>query len=266
MVLSHRAGLSGVRAPLTPADIYDWPKMTTVLAEAEPLWEPGSTAGYHAITWGFLVGELVRRVTGHSIGQFLSKEIAGPLRADFAIGIDDNLANPIADLIPPKGPPAQTLAEPSEILRLTLGNPTIEAHRANDRDWRKAEIPAANGHGNAEGLARIYGALANGGRLDDFTLMTSATIRRATREVFRGVDMNLGTETRWSLGGFYLNNIARWYGPNDESFGHSGWGGSSGYADPKAKLGVGYVANQMDTNLQGDPRSTRLIAAIYDCL
>ena len=118
----------------------------------------------------------------------------------------------------------------------------------------------------AKDFARLYSMLANGGRWHASTLVAPAAIARATKEIFRGVDINLGKVIGWSAGGFFLNNDLHWYGPNAEAFGHSGWGGSYGFADPKQHVGVGYVPNQMDTNLQGDPRAMRLIEALYDCL
>jgi len=266
-LLSHKGGLSGLREPTTIDDVCNVPVLVQRLEAAEPLWEPGTISGYHAITWGHLAGELVRRISGKSIGAYLRDELAGPLGADLFIGLKkDNPNNPIAEMIRAPGVQTQTLAEMSEILKLTLGNPVIEAEVANEARWQESEIPAANGQGNGEGLARLYAMLANGGNFNGRAYMSSSAIARATKEVFRGVDMNLGKEIGWGAGGFFLNNDLKWYGPNDEAFGHSGWGGSYGFADPKANVGVGYVPNQMDTNLQGDPRAMRLIEALYACL
>ena len=266
-LLSHKGGLSGLREPTTIDDVCNVPVLVRRLEAAEPLWEPGKISGYHAITWGHLAGELVRRISGKSIGTFLRDELAGPLGADLFIGVKkDNPNNPIAEMIRAPGVQTQTLAEMSEILKLTLGNPVIEAEVANEARWQESEIPAANGQGNGEGLARLYAMLANGGNFKGRAYISSTAIAHATKEVFRGVDMNLGKEIGWGAGGFFLNNDLKWYGPNDEAFGHSGWGGSYGFADPVAKVGVGYVPNQMDTNLQGDPRAMRLIEALYACL
>jgi CubicO group peptidase (beta-lactamase class C family) len=266
-LLAHQAGLSGLREPTTMADVCSWPTMVARLEAAAPLWPPGSTSGYHPLTWGFLAGELVRRISGKSIGTFLRDELAGPIGADLFFGLKaDNGANLIAEMIRASGEQTQTFAEMSEILKLSLGNPPIEAEVANEPRWQEAEIPAANGQGNGEGLARLYTIFANGGKFQGKSFLSPEAIARATKEKFRGVDMNLGKEAGWSDGGFFLNNQWRWYGPNDEAFGHSGWGGSYGFADPKQHVSVGYVPNQMDTNLQGDPRAMRLIAALYACL
>jgi CubicO group peptidase (beta-lactamase class C family) len=266
-LLSHQAGLSGLREPTTIDDICNWPVMIRKLEQAAPLWEPGTVSGYHAITWGFLAGELIRRVSGKSAGQFLREEFADRIGADLFIGLSkDNKSNPIAEQIKASGEQTQTLAEMSEILKLTLSNPVIQAEVANERRWQEAEIPAANGQGNAEGLARLYSIFANEGRFGGRTFLLPEAIARATKEVFRDVDINLGKVIGWSAGGFFLNNEWRWYGPNDGAFGQSGWGGSYGFADPEQHVSVGYVPNQMDTNLQGDPRAMRLIAALYDCM
>lgn len=265
-LLSHQGGLSGLRETTTITDLCNWNTMVDRLAAAEPLWEPGTAAGYHAITWGFLAGEIVRRVSGKSIGTFLRDEVAGPISADIFIGLKQDGGRPIAEMLKARGEQTQTFAEMTEILKLTLGNPLIEAEIANDRHWQAAEIPAANGQGNAEGLARLYSPFATDGTFEGTRLLPPSAITSATREMFYGVDINLGKALGWSASGFFVRNEWRWFGPNPEAFGHSGWGGSFGFADPKQGLSVAYVPNQMDTNLQGDPRALRLVNALYECL
>jgi len=265
LLLSHQAGLSGLRAPCTIEDLYDWDLMVERLAAETPLWAPGSVAGYHAITWGFLVGELVRRIDGRSIGAFLREELCAPLEADVFIGVPEDQDSRVAQIVKPRVAPVQSLAEMTEILRLTLGNPTIEAEVPNNRAWRAAEIPAANGSANAMGLARLYAPLANGGRWRGKEYYTPEALARATAHRFVGVDINLGVEIRWSAG-FFGNNPQRWYGPNDAAFGHSGWGGSCAFADPVSGLAVAFAMNQMDANLHGDPRTIRLMDALYACV
>jgi CubicO group peptidase (beta-lactamase class C family) len=267
MALSHQAGLSGLRAPLTIEDLFDWDRITSLIAAASPLWEPGSAAGYHAITWGFLAGEIVRRVTGGTtLGTFLQTEVAAPVGAQFHIGTPEALAPTVAEMIAPRGEPVQTLAEMTEILKLTLGNPLIEAQVANRRDFQAAELAALNGTGNARGIARLYAPLARDGKYAGRQILDPGAIRRAIDPQFEGIDMNLGTNVRWGAAGFFGNNPSQWYGPNAGAFGHSGWGGSMGYADPAARVSVGYVLNQMDANLHGDPRSMRLVDALYRSL
>jgi len=267
MALSHQGGLSGLRTPLTIDDLFDWDRITGLIAAAAPLWEPGSVAGYHAITWGFLAGELVRRVTGGmTLRAFLQEEVAGPLDAQFHVGTPEALFPSVAEMIAPRGEPVQSLAEMTEILELTLGNPLIEAEVANRRDFQVAELAALNGTGNARAIARLYAPFALGGNYSGRAVLSADAIRRAVAPQFVGIDMNLGTDIRWGAAGFFGNNPRQWYGPNAAAFGHSGWGGSMGYADPEARVSVGYVLNQMDANLHGDPRSMRLVAALYQSL
>lgn len=265
-LLSHQAGLSGVREPIAFTDLYDWDRMVGILERAEPLWPPNAKAGYHAITWGFLAGELVRRIDGRSIGQFLAEELTSKLGADYVIGVAQADDARVAEMIPAP-PPAteEPRRELPEILRLTLANPIMDPMAANQRAFRAAELPALNGTGTALGLARIYAPLANDGAFGARQIYAPGAVARAARRRFSGVDMVLGVEVNWRAG-FYGNNQSNWYGPNPESIGHSGWGGSMGFADPVTGLSVGYVPNQMDSNLNGDPRSLRLVAALYECL
>jgi CubicO group peptidase (beta-lactamase class C family) len=256
-LLSHQAGLSGLRETLTVEDLFDQEKMATLLAHAEPLWAPGSTAGYHALTWGHLVAQIVRLTTGMSIGRFLQQEIAVPLEAQFFLGLQPS--QPVANMIAPPGTAHQTQAELSEIVRLTLLNPPVDPLIANRTDFRAAELPALGGAGSAHGIATIYNALLGG------PLFPAGAFERACHVRFAGVDINLGVPVRWGAG-FYGNNVRRWYGPNDSAFGHSGWGGSIGYADPDQRLAIGFVVNQMDADLNGDPRAVRLVDAVQRCL
>jgi CubicO group peptidase (beta-lactamase class C family) len=265
MLLSHRAGLSGLREPVSVEDLFDWDLMVDRLARAEPLWTPGPVAGYHAITWGYLAGELVRRIDGRSLGAFLRGELCEPLAADVFIGLPEAEDHRFAEIAKPLGEQTQSLAEMTEILKLTLGNPVIEGEVPNRHDWRAAEIPAAGGCANALGLARLFAPLANDGVFQDRRYYAPGAVARATRERFNGVDMNLGVQVRWGAG-FFGNNPQRWYGPDDTAWGHSGWGGSCAFFDPTRKLAVAFAMNQMDANLHGDPRTVRLVNALYNCL
>jgi len=264
-MLSHQAGLSGVRTKLSLEDLFDHDKVARILAAAEPLWPPGTQAGYHAITWGFLVNELVRRVDGRTIGKFLRDEWARPLGADVFIGLPEEEDHRVAEMLPPLGEPTQSLAEPTELLKLTLLNPLIEPRVPNRRDWRAAELPSMNGTTNALALARLFGAFALDGTFEGRRWMPAGAVARASHPRWDGVDVNIGIRVRWGAG-FYNNNDYRWYGPNVAAFGHSGWGGSCVFADPLSQLTVAYVPNRMDANLQGDPRSIRIVNAIYDCI
>ncbi len=263
-LLSHQGGLPGFTEPTTVEDFYDWDRVCRRLARQAPMWAPGTKNSYHAMTYGFLAGELVRRVAKNNIGRFVQDEIAKPLGADVFIGLADALEPRVATQLAPKvqmdlaamGLPAEAMA--------ALTNPAVEPQTPNSRAWRAAEVPAANGHATAAGLARIYGALADGGALDGVRLISADGIARMTEVQTRRADLMLGFEPCWAMG-FTTNKIGV-YGPNPRAFGHSGWGGSFGCADPDAKIGIGYVMNQMGADLVGDPRASGLCAAIFSCL
>jgi CubicO group peptidase (beta-lactamase class C family) len=178
-LMSHTAGLAGWTEPVTVEDLYDWDKVTALLAAQEPWWQPGTASGYHALTQGFLVGEVVRRVTGQSLGQFFAKEVAGPLGADFHIGLDAAYDDRVATLVPPPSLRDQIGALPAESLaRRLFSNPWLDATETRDRAWRVAEIPAANGHGNARSVAAVQSVLAGGGTTRGVRLLSEAGCNR----------------------------------------------------------------------------------------
>jgi CubicO group peptidase (beta-lactamase class C family) len=263
-LLSHQAGLPGFAEPTTVDDFYDWNRITARLARQPAMWEPGTQNSYHAMTYGFLAGELIRRVSGKTVGAFVRDEIACPLDADVHIGLGEELEARVATQLRPRiqvdiaamGLPPEAMA--------ALTNPVVEPDVANARAWRAAEVPAANGQATAAGLARMYGALANGGVLDDTRLISADGIAAMTEVQTRRVDLMLGIEPWWAMG-FATNRIGV-YGPNPRTFGHTGWGGSFGCADPDANIGIGYTVNQMGVDLVGDPRSNGLCQAIFSCL
>jgi CubicO group peptidase (beta-lactamase class C family) len=265
-LLSHQAGLCGFREANTAADYYDQDLMAQRLAAMKPWWEPGTANGYHAITFGFLAAELVRRITGTTLGKFFDHEVADEVGADIYIGLPADDDERVAELIAPTTPPAATTApdENVEIIRAATGNPALDPEIPNDPAWRRAEIPAANAHAGARGLAQVYGVLACGGESHGRFLLKQDILAEATRERCHRRDLVLGLPIRWSAG--WALNMAPTYGPNPEAFGHSGWGGSMAFADPTTRIGVGYTMNQMQANLVGDPRTLRLIEATYQCL
>ena len=270
-LLSHRAGLPAVRKQL-PMDAYsNWPVMCAALAAQEPWWEPGTKHGYHAITFGYLIGEVIRRITGKTIGTYLRDEIAAPLKLDIHIGVDASSDPRIAELVgaPPPAPGkadqiATMSADPESMMYKAIANPrpVIDPALVNSRAWRGAEIPAANGHATARALATLYGALACGGTLDGSRVLTPASIERAYTEQANGPDLILGVVSRWGLG-FALNQPAAPVGPNPRTFGHPGAGGSIGFADPDARVGFGYVMNQMGSDALIDGRASALFNAMF---
>jgi CubicO group peptidase (beta-lactamase class C family) len=277
-LLSHRAGLSGARTLLTIDDLPDWGKVTDALATCEPWWAPGTASGYHALTFGYLVGEVIRRVSGRSVGRFVADEIAGPLGADVKIGLDDDDIARCATLTmeapPPDSANAAMFAQLDPAVLAALANPSMAAPGAADianaDAWRRAEIPAANGHATATGLAAVYAVLAQGGEHAGIRLLSPEAAERIREGQGRGVDLvlgvgNAGLPNEWALG-VILSGPEGIYGRNPRSFGHSGYGGSFGMADPEARLSIGYVMNHMGNNLSGDPRQVALTEAVYACL
>jgi CubicO group peptidase (beta-lactamase class C family) len=273
-LLNHKAGLAAIRAPLQPEDIFSWEKVTTELARQEPWWMPGTRHGYHAITFGWLVGEVVRRISGKSLGAYFQDEIAKPLGADAHIGVGPEFDSRIAEIVyapaPGPGEPnlfVEMMKDKTSVSYNAIFNPPTLFSQAttNSRAWRAAEIPGANGHANARALARIYGALARGGEVDGYKVLGPREIERCYTEQSKGQDAVLPITTRFGLG-FMLSQPGAMIGPNPRSFGHPGAGGSWGFADPDAKVGFGYVMNQMSNEPLMDPRPAALMAAIYASL
>ncbi|MGW7196388.1 serine hydrolase domain-containing protein [Streptomyces chryseus] len=272
-LLSHRAGLAGLREPHTFAELYDWELTCARLAATEPWWEPGTRSGYHAITYGFLVGEVVRRVSGLLPGAFLRQEVTGPLGIDFTVGLPEREAGRAAELVHPRAEPtseqAALFAALEPVALAALLNPGPGAAQANTPEWRAAEIPAANGHGTARAVAALYGIYATGGRAGEHRVLSPEAAERAREGQGSCRDLVLGTgfghDTEIGLG-LWLSGPRGSYGPNPRAFGHDGFGGSCGLADPEAGIGMGYVMNRMGPNIADDPRKMALVEAVYSAL
>ncbi|MGO9451862.1 MAG: serine hydrolase domain-containing protein [Candidatus Binataceae bacterium] len=273
LLLSHRAGLPAVKKPLPREAFFQWDTMCAALAEQSPWWEPDTQFGYHALTYAWLVGEVMHRASGKTPGTYFREQIAEPLGLDAHIGLDAKHDSRTAEIIgapPPKpGEPnlmAEMFRDPESMSAKAIMNPPIDiVTDANTRAWRAMELPSANGHATARSLARVYGALARGGEIDGYRVLTPESIVRCYTEQSKGVDAVMKVQGRIGLG-FMLNCPAIPLGPNAHSFGHPGAGGSLGYADPDAKIGFGYVMNQMGGSVTIDPRVTRLIDALYASL
>ena len=262
--LSHSAGLSGMDEPMSDQDVYDWDKMVTALARQAPWWEPGTASGYHALTQGHLIGEVVRRVTGQSLGQFFRRELAEPLGADFHIGTGPEHDQRIGELIPPETAPAGE-AKADSIAARTFANPFISARAAATRAWRAAEIPAANGHGNARSVVAVQTLAANLGVASGKRLMSEAGCRAIFDEQTFGKDLVLGVPIKFGMG-YGITTEALPMGPNPNIAYWGGWGGSTAVIDQDARLCVSYVMNRMEGNLMGDPRGFRLLQAAHRSL
>jgi len=257
-LLSHTAGLPGFNKVIKMETLYNWEEIVNILAAQTPSWEPGTRSGYHSITQGYLLGELVRRVTGKTIGTFFREEISDPLNADFHIGLSEQHDSRVADLIAPPPVPNQ-LMENNEELRAARGffNPVLPIEKCLTREWRNAEIPAANGHGNARSVARIGAAIACGGELDGVHLLSLKTIEKAIEEQSYTKDLVIQIPIRWGLG-FGLNSKEIRLGRNQRAFCWGGAGGSSLVMDLDEKISYAFVMNKMTNTLLGDARSANL--------
>lgn len=262
-VMSHQEGLSGFPDKMDPAEWFDWDGICARLAAMAPLWPPGTASGYHPITYGYLAGEIFRRVAGRTMGTALREDLAVPFGLDFWIGLPDAEFDRVADLQRPSGLPAFGQLNPAT--RAAFLTPWSSPGGRGQAEWRRMEIPSANGHGTAEALARLMGALANDGWLDGETILSPALIAEASRERIRGQDLVLPFEMSWAAG-FMRNEAEHPWGPGNQTFGHSGWGGSCAFADPERRLGGAYVMNKQSTQLLGDDRPRRLIETAYAAL
>jgi len=264
-VMSHTAGLAGLTPCLLTEALFDWTRMTDALAAEAPWWPPGSRSGYHAMTFGYLVGELVRRVTGVTLGTFFRDEVARRLGADFHIGLPASEDGRVAEMVAPLRGEAALALDTKSLAGRVLSNPPLRPDAANRAEWRRAEIPAANGHGNARSVARVLAALALGGTLAGTRLLDEETLRGAIAEQHHGKDLVLGRTFRWGVG-FMLTSPEMPFGPNPRIFGHGGWGGSLGFADLDARVSWAYVMNRMSPGTTGDARAAGMIAALYGSL
>ncbi len=263
-LMSHSAGLSGWKEPMQKADFYDWDKCTTLLAAQAPFWEPGTKPGYHAITQGYLVGEVVRRVTGKSLGTVFREEIAEPMGADFHIGLPASEDHRVADLQPPPPGAAVGDASTSDLVRNMATNPGIDVMETRKRAWRAAEIPAAGGTGNARSVAEIHTILANGGTVRGKQFMSEAGCRKLLECQVEGTDMILGIPVRFGLG-FGLNGGMTPL-PNDSCCYWGGYGGSIIIIDMENRATYSYVMNKMEGTTSGDVRGFGLVMAVMQAM
>jgi CubicO group peptidase (beta-lactamase class C family) len=256
-LLTHQAALPAIARPLPSGAWSHWDVMTAALAAQAPWWEPGTGHGYHVNTQGFLVGEVVRRITGKTLGTYLREAVTGPAGVDFFIGLGPELEGRCADVLPQQATPEgeelrrQLSVNPASLSGLPLMR--VNAYRnppevsgtgvVNTRPWRAAEVPSTNGHGNARAVARLYSALASDGELGGVHVLSPEMIARATEQQVYGDDIVLQRPTRFGLG-FQLTMAERPLGPSSRAFGHFGAGGSLGFADPDARVAFGYAMNQ----------------------
>ncbi len=266
-VLSHTSGVSGWDAPFDVTDLYDWDTATARLAAQRPWWTPGTASGYHASNQGHLVGELVRRVTGKPLKAFVAEEIAGPLGADFQIGAVEADWHRIAPVVPPPPLPFDLDAlDHDGAAYKTFSGPRTDAAAANTPDWRRADMGALNGHGNARSVARVLKSLALGGAVDGVRLLSPDTIDVIFDEQSHGVDLVLGVPLRFGVGYALPETATVPYVPQGRACYWGGWGGSLIVVDLDRKLTVSYVMNRMAPGIIGSDRSERYLTAVLDCL
>ena len=263
-LMSHSSGLSGWKEPITREDLYDWEKATSLLAAQAPYWEPGTASGYHAMTQGYLVGEVVRRITGRSLGTVFREEIAEPLGGDFHIGLPASEDHRVADLIPPPAGGAIGDGEQSPLVANMSHNPGVDPLDTRTRAWRAAEIPAAGGQGNARSVAEIHTLLANGGVARGKRIMSEAGCRKALEPQIEGTDLILGIPVRFGLGFGLPGGMVPLPNPNSMFWG--GYGGSLVVIDFDAQTTFGYAMNKMAGTTTGDLRAMSLIMATWQGL
>jgi CubicO group peptidase (beta-lactamase class C family) len=263
-LMSHSAGLSGWKEPLAKEDLYDWEKVTSLLAAQAPYWEPGAAPGYHALTQGYLVGEVVRRVTGKSLGTVFREEVAEPLGADFHIGLPASEDHRVAELIAPPVGAGVEARNQTEVQRNMSNNPGIIVSETKTRAWRGAEIPAAGGTGNARAVAEIHTILANGGTAKGKRFLSEAGCRKALELQIAGTDLVLDIPVRYGMGFGLAGGMVPFPNPNSMYWG--GYGGSIILIDFDARTTISYVMNRMVPTTQGDTRGFSLAVKVWEAL
>jgi len=264
-LMSHSAGLSGWKEKISKSDLYDWEKATSLLAAQAPFWEPGTAPGYHAMTQGYLVGEVIRRIDGRTVGTVFREEIAEPLGADFHIGLPASEDSRVAELIPP--PPGDAVGDQpnmSELVRNMSTNPGIDVAETKTRAWRGAEIPAAGGTGNARSIAEVHAIIANGGVAKGKRFMSEACCRKALELQIEGRDLVMDVPARFGMGFGLAGGLIPLPNPNCIFWG--GYGGSLAIIDMDAKTSFGYAMNRMVGTTTGDLRAFSLAMAMWDTL
>lgn len=261
-LLSHTSGVSGWEHPIEVADLYDWERSTSLLAAQSPWWSPGTASGYHDRNYGHLIGEVIRRITGQTLGEFVASDIAGPLAADFHIGLDPSQFPRVSNVIPYQGPLPNDLVNDHDSVRYrTLSSPSWDPQVSWTSEWREAEIGGANGHGNARSLACLLSVVACSGEVDGISLLSPKTCELIFQEQSNGMDLVLGIPVRFGIG-YALKNESIPYYPSGRVCGWGGWGGSIVLADLDRRMSISYVMNRMEDGMSDD-RGPALVRAAY---
>lgn len=267
-IMSHTSGVSGWAQPVEFDDILDWNKSTSILAAQAVWWEPGTSSGYHAMNQGHLIGEVVRRITGKSLGTFFKEEIAGPLGADFHIGLDKSNFGRVSHVVPPPPMPFDLAAmDPESVAFKTFTGPLgADATNTWTDKWKSAEVPAANGHGNAKSVARVQSMLTNGGEVDGVRLLSTSTIDQIFKEQSYGVDLVLGIPLRFGIGYGLPCAETIPYIPEGKVCFWGGYGGSIIVNDVGRGVTISYMMNKMEGGIIGGLRAEALLNAAYAAL
>ena len=255
-ILSHQSGLYRFKEKITQEDLLDWNKIINILENQEPDHLCGEKTFYHAKTHGFLIGEIVKRTTKKSLGELVSELLSKKLGLDFFIGTPKNQLSNIAFLSENK----TEIKISSEFN--AFNNPENEINFYNKQKWQTAEVPSMNGHGNSRSIAKIYDILVNDIILEKKILLSKSSIKKCLTESTSRIDQSLMLPIRWSEVGLILRG--GWlFGKNKESFGHNGWGGSLGFADPSLGIGVSYTTNKINPSMTTDQRVITLLKEFY---
>ncbi|MEL7158399.1 MAG: serine hydrolase domain-containing protein [Actinomycetota bacterium] len=265
-IMGHTSGVSGWEQPVEVDDLYDWDKSTSMLAAQAPWWKPGTASGYHALNQGHLVGEVVRRISGKQLGEFFAAEVAGPLDLDFHIGLDPEHDHRVSNVIPPPPLPFDLDSlDPDSPTVKTMTGPAPSAETAWTSEWRRADIGAANGHGNARSVARAQAVVANGGTVDGVQLLSPETIARIFEVQAEGVDVVLGFPLKFGIGYGLKSEMAPFI-PDGNVCYWGGWGGSTIVVDTDRRVTTAYVMNRMAEGVHGDVRGIKITDAVYAAL
>jgi CubicO group peptidase (beta-lactamase class C family) len=263
-LMSHTSGVSGWEQPVVIEDLYDWEKSTSMLARQSPWWEPGTASGYHAFNQGHLVGEVIRRISGKSLGTFFREEVAGPLGADFHIGLDPSEFHRVSNVVPPPQPAeGAPVMDPNSPAMKTFTGPRADATVAWTEGWRRAEIGAANGHGNARSVARLQSVVACGGEVDGVRLLSPKTCDLIFQEQSNGIDLVIGQPLRFGIGYGLVQHDTFPYLPDGRICFWGGWGGSIIIVDLDRRMTISYMMNRMEAGVVGDYRGEGLVKAAY---
>jgi CubicO group peptidase (beta-lactamase class C family) len=259
--LSHQAGVPGFADPIDPALWLNPPALAAALAQLEPMWPPGTANGYHPLTYGYIAGEVALRALGMTLGTQLRDEICAPFGLDFWIGLPDENHGRCAEIMRPN---ALVNLGPINAERKAAFLTKWAAPDRGGAEWRRAEIPSANGHGTARSIATLYGIFANDGKIGDTQVISTETMADFTKARIKGDDLVLPYNLEWAAG--VMRNSNQIFGPNPATLCHAGWGGSGAFGDPDRRVSAAYVMNKQTPALMGDARATRLWAALYGCL